>query len=493
MTAAAPARLSLEEKLLLGAIVYLVGLKLLYAFWAAPIADEAYYWMWGRHLAIGYFDHPPLLGWIQGLSHLVLGRSTLALRWTSLAALAGMAWIFYDVAQRIAGAHYRRVFLRSFVIYLAAPVFGWFCSVVFMDYLMVFLMLCSGYLFFRFFSAFEETGSGRPLHLFGAAALLGLAALSKYPGAYLGIAVLGVVLTRRSLWPLLGGWQIYAAGALAVVMQAPVLIWNLQHEFASFQFHAAGRFDGAHFTGINIKGMKAVFVDSASLFSPFLIAPIVAFFLRRQKDSFTNIGKTIGIWVFWLSTLTFLYIANFAWVMFAWNIAAYTLLMPFLGKYIDRLMLVLHMLWGGFITTILHLTFAVGPVTLLMGLPGIMEAENSYGWRELGQAVRAAQLEEGAQFLATNRYQSASQLAFELDDPSFVELSSRRTAFDDWVDWPSFEGKDAIIVVDKREHPDYWRQQFETVRKVGEVKATRFGFPMVTYELYFGDNYRQTE
>src|SRR5687768_15088334 len=106
MTAAAPARLALEEKLLLFAIVYLVGLKLLYAFWAAPIADEAYYWMWGQHLAIGYFDHPPLLGWIQGLSHLVLGRSPLALRWTSLAALAGTAWIFYDVARRIAGAQY---------------------------------------------------------------------------------------------------------------------------------------------------------------------------------------------------------------------------------------------------------------------------------------------------------------------------------------------------------------------------------------------------
>ena len=27
-------------------------------------ADEAYYWMWSRRLAIGYFDHPPMVAWL---------------------------------------------------------------------------------------------------------------------------------------------------------------------------------------------------------------------------------------------------------------------------------------------------------------------------------------------------------------------------------------------------------------------------------------------
>jgi hypothetical protein len=26
--------------------------------------DEAYYWLWSKHLAWGYFDHPPMIAWI---------------------------------------------------------------------------------------------------------------------------------------------------------------------------------------------------------------------------------------------------------------------------------------------------------------------------------------------------------------------------------------------------------------------------------------------
>jgi 4-amino-4-deoxy-L-arabinose transferase-like glycosyltransferase len=27
----------------------------------ALTADEAYYWMWSKHLAFGYYDHPPMV------------------------------------------------------------------------------------------------------------------------------------------------------------------------------------------------------------------------------------------------------------------------------------------------------------------------------------------------------------------------------------------------------------------------------------------------
>ena len=27
-------------------------------------ADEAYYWLWSKHLAAGYYDHPPMIAWL---------------------------------------------------------------------------------------------------------------------------------------------------------------------------------------------------------------------------------------------------------------------------------------------------------------------------------------------------------------------------------------------------------------------------------------------
>ena len=41
---------------------------LAFRFWlalAVPITgDEAYFILWGRHPAIGFYDHPPMVGWL---------------------------------------------------------------------------------------------------------------------------------------------------------------------------------------------------------------------------------------------------------------------------------------------------------------------------------------------------------------------------------------------------------------------------------------------
>ncbi len=47
---------------------------------AGVFMDEAYYWMWGQHPALSYYDHPPLNAWLLGLSSIVLGWNTVALR-----------------------------------------------------------------------------------------------------------------------------------------------------------------------------------------------------------------------------------------------------------------------------------------------------------------------------------------------------------------------------------------------------------------------------
>ena len=68
-TSVATAALSTKEKVLLGVIAYFVMLRLAYSFFALPIGDEAYCWMWGRHLALSYYDHPPLQSKIKNTLH----------------------------------------------------------------------------------------------------------------------------------------------------------------------------------------------------------------------------------------------------------------------------------------------------------------------------------------------------------------------------------------------------------------------------------------
>lgn len=485
MALAARRRLAVAEIVLLAVALYFVALKLLFVFGAAPLTDEAYYWMWGRHPALSYFDHPPLGAWVQTVFHALLGTNLLALRLPTLLATGGILWIIFDVARRVDPDGWRLLFLKSSVVYLASPLLGFFGTVAMLDYLLVVLLMVSGYFFVRYFADVEETGHARLPHLLAAAVLLGLAGLTKYTAVFLAFAVVGAVVARPKLRPLLVRPQLYLASLVTLTLQAPVVVWNLQHGFASFEYQLAGRYVGAHFTGVNFAGMKTFVVETAALVSPFVLVPAtLLFFWARQRNLFERVGKTLAIWLFCVASLTFLYIANFSGVLWWWNAVAFALIMPFAGRYIGPVALALHVVWGGAITTFLAVSFSIVPIGNYVGGLLTMETDYSYGWSDLAQAVVGAQATTGAQFLVVNRFQSASQLAFVLDDPDVVAIAPSRDAFDDWFPAAVHAGEDAIVLVVRRDDTEYWKDYFRSAVKLREVTTERFGMPIATYEIW---------
>lgn len=485
---ATQARLSLGETLLAAVALYLVAAKLWLSLVNFPIADEAYYWMWGQHLALSYFDHPPLHGWLQGLSHLVFGRSTFALRWPTVATFLGTAWILLDVARRIAGEKWRVVFLKSLVVYLASPLFGIFGSVVFHDYLMVFLVIASGYLFTRYFVDVEAGGVGHRGHLFGAAALLGLAALTKYNGGLLGFAVLGAILIRPRLRPLLLRPDLYLAALLAIAMQTPVLIYTLQTDFASFRFHLTDRFHG-EFTGLNWRKLQSATINVVGMLSPFFFVPLLRFLLSWKLVAFERPARVTALLLFLLSTLPLVYYANLGTILPWWNIVAFTLVLPFAGRHIDRVTLTLHALYGIILTTFFVVSFTIVPVLVLFGGKTTPETEHAFGWSDIGRTVLESSAKYKTDFLVTNRYQTASQLAFELDDPNVLALSSRRDGFDDWFDLPSRAGQDAIVLIDGQDDTETYKRYFANLTEIGTYTAAPLGYPVLTYTIYLGEDF----
>ena len=60
-----------ERVLVLFLLLLIIFIKVLYIVYSNPLPDEAYYWLWSNRVALSYFDHPPLLAWVQAflLSH----------------------------------------------------------------------------------------------------------------------------------------------------------------------------------------------------------------------------------------------------------------------------------------------------------------------------------------------------------------------------------------------------------------------------------------
>ena len=61
-------------------VVALVALRLVAAAFTPLTFDEAYYWMWSKHLAGGYYDHPPMVAFVIRLGTMIAVDTELGVR-----------------------------------------------------------------------------------------------------------------------------------------------------------------------------------------------------------------------------------------------------------------------------------------------------------------------------------------------------------------------------------------------------------------------------
>ena len=67
------------------------GLKLAWAANTGLLADEAYYWVWSQHLALGYYDHPPGIAYLIAVTTLLSSSELWVRLGPVLAGLVGWA------------------------------------------------------------------------------------------------------------------------------------------------------------------------------------------------------------------------------------------------------------------------------------------------------------------------------------------------------------------------------------------------------------------
>src|ERR1700681_1323072 len=82
----------------------LVVLRLAAAAWTPLTFDEAYYWMWSKNLAGGYYDHPPMVALVIRLGTMIAGDTELGVRLVSILLALPMSWAVYQTAAILFGA-----------------------------------------------------------------------------------------------------------------------------------------------------------------------------------------------------------------------------------------------------------------------------------------------------------------------------------------------------------------------------------------------------
>jgi hypothetical protein len=189
--------------------------------------DELYYAIAGRRLAFGYVDFPPVTPLAARAAEEVFGMSLVGLRAPALAAGVAVVLLTAAMAKELGGTA-RAQWLAALGVTTCAFFLGanGLLQTVSFDTLAWALAL---YAFVRIAT------SANPAWWLGLGAAIGFAMLTKFttPVLVAGIGV-GVLVTpvRRALrtpWPWLGA-------ALALVIAAPNLVWQIAHDWPSVDF-----------------------------------------------------------------------------------------------------------------------------------------------------------------------------------------------------------------------------------------------------------------
>ncbi len=194
---------------------------------ATPLsADEAYYWLWSRHLAAGYYDHPPVIAFAIRAGTELLGDTSLGVRLVPFALSIAASWAVWRTGAILLKGEYFGALAALF--FNLMPMIGIEALVATPDA----PEIAAAALLIFALAKVAETERGAWWIAAGIAG--GFALLSKYTAFFLGLGVLVWLLAveRERRW-LLSPWP-YLGGLIALLMFVPVILWNAGHGWISF-------------------------------------------------------------------------------------------------------------------------------------------------------------------------------------------------------------------------------------------------------------------
>lgn len=215
------------------AIIVIVAMTVLRIVYASVIelrTDEAYYWTWSKENVLSFLDHPPAIAWFIRFGTAIFGDTTLGVRFSGIFGMLITQLLLADIVRRVT----RDMRAVALVILLpeAALYYGLLMAKVAPDTAVIPFATAMFWSLVRL----AETKDLRwwlPAGLFA-----GLSLLSKFTAIMFLPAVIAFMVVPEWRWRSLRSPYPWLGALIAVVVFMPVLLWNAQHDWASFRFQS---------------------------------------------------------------------------------------------------------------------------------------------------------------------------------------------------------------------------------------------------------------
>jgi len=459
--------------------------------------DEAHYALYADFLALSYFDHPPMVGWIQW-PLVALNSPDWVLRLIPQGLWLVSAILAWQLAEHLRERvpAWREHTLPgqpgrwAVLMILLGPVFHVLSVGLLPDTLIMALVLAMMQITARLCS---EQGRGLALWV-GLGVLLGLAGLSKYTAILFALAVAGALWLNVGLRVLAGPGP-WIAMAIAAVLVSPVFYWNAAHDWISFRYqiqHSGGG-QWKAYRLLSFAGLQIV------AFGPLVVAAVVGTIrhLKAHPDRLV-----FGLWLFFL--IPFAVTAYMSgggrtlphWMAPAWLAAIAVGANPVAmhwnqGK--KKLLAALTWIQVGMCTIAFAALFFIGvPFT---GPDHPLNQKNPladlWGWDQAGRVAQGLAAQYNVDQLAVGNWTLASRLAWYARPLPVIVLDERFDQFDIWFGSLA-PGQNALFMnwsqVPYR--PPVGEGRFSACEVVGTWDATRFERTVSTFQFLLCSNWK---
>ncbi len=477
---------------LVASIAVLAASNLLVS-WHLGLGDgEALYYCYGLHPSLSYLDHPPLVGWLSFLAIWIGGSDVLAVRVVAIVMTALSLVFTYRLTEDLFGD---RAAGWSALLLASAPVFSVGMVAVTPDAPLAVLWPLFTW---QLHVALTDKGDvpwsriGRPILL---GLILGLAFLAKYTGVCLAVtAVIAVSWRTNRAWLKRPGLWLGALVAMAVA--SPVIIWNIDHEWAGLYHRLVWTQEDA---GLSLRNVGALIGGQLLYIGPLTLPVLVWAAVHLWKNRHDH-PQSLVLLAASLPALCVTYLLVL-WSSVAephWPAAGYLPLFAAAGGLIVKI--------EGRVKTLARVAIGLGLVGLLTlhivvltPMVPILAPKDNYhpeydlanelrGWPEVADTIRAIN-PDNRQVLAAF-YTQCAQLAFVLSkpgDPQVRCVSEEVDDFDIWYGDFILPDQGALFVTDNRfDHdPEKLIPGAKATGSPINLEITRGGHPVRRFMIQF--------
>ncbi len=467
----------------------LLGLQLLLIGRIELTFDEAYYVLWSRRLAWGYYDHPPMVAaWIRA-STALFGPSEFGVRALGTLILGATPALVSLMAWRLFGSI--RVAALASLMWVAMPLAAGAAIVGPDTPLVVLWALASAALI-------EVWRTGRAVWWLALGLALGLALLSKFTAAFLAVGVALALATTPSLRRWFASGAPYAAAALALAIFAPFLVWNAEHGWTTF----AKQLGRAPAHGFAPQYLVEFVASQIGLMNPLVLLAVVAAIgatlsARGRPLAAADEARRLLIASIAPAVVYFALHALHDRVQGNWLAPLYPALAILAADAVARAQsLASAGLWRRLVATAGRWAAPLGLLAALIvygqaasGVLPLGKADPTLrigGWRELTRDVDRLARERGAAFVIARSYGSTSLLTY-YGDPAFpvVERDQRqRWLFQDSPSEALFAAPGLAFGEADRDFAAELAPHFARVEEAARLVRRPNGRPMETYVVY---------